>query len=184
MWLGDTPLLDQVVHPLLPMESWEMVSAYWEQGREWRWEELSCLLPMHTLNTLRCKVLHENEYSDDGYCWGPTLDGSFSVKTTYSLVQPSLHRPCNSTWNIIWKLKTTHRIQTFVWALYHARMMTNQEQCRRGFTFDLYCDSCSSLTEDLNHIFRFCKDDVPIWEHFLSSSQIQLFGKVLFPGLD
>ena len=93
VWLGDTPLLDQGVRPLLPMESWEMVSAYWEQGREWRWEELSCLLPMQTLNTLRCKVLHENEYSDDGYCWGPTLDGSFSVKTAYSLVQPSLHGP-------------------------------------------------------------------------------------------
>ena len=127
---------------------------------------------MQTLNILRCKVLHEDEDGDDGYCWGPKLDGSFSVKTTYSLVTPSLHRPRHAAWNTIWKLKTTHRIQTFVWALYHGCLMTNQERCRRGFTSDLYCGSCASSPGDLNHIFRFCKDVVPIWEHFLSLAKI------------
>ena len=96
-----------MVHPLLPIDSFKMVSVYWEQGRGWRWEVLSGLLPMQTLNTLRRKVLHEDEDGDDGYCWGPTLDGSFSVKTTYSLTTLSLHKPRNAAWNTIWKLKTT-----------------------------------------------------------------------------
>ena len=135
---------------------------------------------MQTLNTLRCKVLYHDEYSDDGYCWGPTLNGSFSIKTTYSLVQPSLQGPCNAAWNIVWKLKTTHRIQAFVSALYHGYMMTNQERFHKGFTFDLYCGSCFSSTEDLNHIFWFCKDDIPIWEHFLSYGQIQFLENYSF----
>ena len=32
MCLGDTPLLDQVVRPLLPIDSFKMVSVYWDKG--------------------------------------------------------------------------------------------------------------------------------------------------------
>ena len=51
--------------------------------------------------------------------------------------------------------------------------MTNQECCHRGFTSEIRCGSCSGSSEDLNHVFRFCKNAEQVWLQFFSHGQLQ-----------
>lgn len=60
-----------------------------------------------------------------------------------------------------------NRIKAFVWLVKHGRVMCNAERLRRGFTLDDKCSKCPPLVEDLNYIFRFCRDAPMIWKALL-----------------
>ena len=80
---------------------------------------------MQTINILQTKFITVDTNGEDGYCWGPSSDGIFSVKTAYSLASKSLNTPRSAVWGTVWKLRTTQRIKVFLWTLYHGRLMTN-----------------------------------------------------------
>ena len=46
---------------------------------------------MQTINILQTKFITVDTNGEDGYCWGPSSDGIFSVKTAYSLASKCLY---------------------------------------------------------------------------------------------
>ena len=40
----------------------------------------------------------------------------------------------DGTWSSVWKLKVHPKIKTFVWLLYHGKILTNEERMRRRMT--------------------------------------------------
>ena len=129
-WLGDALLIEECLRPLDTATSFKLVKEYWDFRRGWKWEELEGLLSPSTLSLLGSKILRNDEGGEDGLCWVPSIDGSFSVKSAYELGSPAVSSLRINLWGKIWKINTPQRMKTLMWALLHDRLMTNQERCR------------------------------------------------------
>ena len=90
---------------------------------------------------------------EDGFCCGLSNNGKFSVKTAYNDSMPNQTSNPYGTWMIIWKLQLPQKIRTFIWMLFHGKLLTNLERMRRRITNDPYCHSFQQDLEDLYHLF-------------------------------
>ena len=108
-------------------------------------------------------LLKESEEEDDGLYWTPSNTGMFNVKSAYELVCSDSGIFQNTWWKDVWKLQVPQRVKTFIWVLYHGKLMTNKERCHRGMSTDPYCKSCHGKEEDFNHLFRGCSKVREVW---------------------
>lgn len=109
-------------------------------------------------NELAGHLIIEEESIEDSNCWGITNNGKFSVRSAYDLITGMREQPLESYWETIWKLEVPHRIRAFLWLVSHSKIMSNTKRVRRGFTTNEQCDLCLHPIEDVNHIFRKCKE--------------------------
>ena len=79
--MGDSSLINHVLLPLSFVASFRTVGDYWEAGRGWKWEDLRGFLPAYFMDMLWAKFLLSDIDCADSFCWGPTVDGSFTVKS-------------------------------------------------------------------------------------------------------
>ena len=80
--------------------------------------------------------MRSNEKGHDETCWGLSNDGKFSLKSTYDILRTLMNTSLDGTWSLIWKLKVAPKIKTFVWLLFHGKILTNEEKIRRRMTDD------------------------------------------------
>lgn len=67
----------------------------------------------------------------DQMYWVLSRSDTFTVKSAYMFVAPSVPSENTHIWNIIWRWKSTQRVCTFMWLIVHNRLKTHWELYRR-----------------------------------------------------
>lgn len=140
------------------MKKSKKVCDYWIKGKGWNWKDLKGLLPNHVENELAGKVIIEEESIEDTTCWSLTNSGRFSVKSVYDLITDNFDQMFDSYWKAILEAGCTLQIRAFLWKVSHGKLMSNSKRVKRRFASDSHCGLCQNSIEDVEHIFRKCKE--------------------------
>lgn len=100
----------------------------------------------------------------DQMYWVLSRSDTFTVKSAYMFVAPSVPSENTHIWNIIWRWKSTQRVCTFMWLIVHNRLKTHWELYRRHIVDGMNCLRCGHDVEDALHAprdFLFVKR---VWE--------------------
>ncbi|GKV09103.1 hypothetical protein SLEP1_g20649 [Rubroshorea leprosula] len=81
-----------------------------------------------------------------------SMDGSFTVKAAYQLIQEQKHSSDapRDSWLWIWKLQCAERIRMFVWLLARGRVLTNSVRFTRHMTASPTCPRSAFFTLEIN----------------------------------
>jgi len=101
----------------------------------------------------------------DPFCWGYTGSGEFSTKSATWKAHDNIDRS-QPTWQFkwIWKLNVLPKIRVFLWQLCHNALPVRGTLFHRGLHIDPLCPTCSTETEDLDHLFMHCPMANAVWE--------------------
>ncbi|KAH7557063.1 hypothetical protein JRO89_XS11G0039800 [Xanthoceras sorbifolium] len=100
----------------------DKVSDYLDNGC-WNIHKLSAVLPWHIVHKIASIHAGFDCSGADKVIWGYSGQGLFSVKSAYNNLLLDFDSPWQ--WRFIWKLKLPPRVQTFLWALLHNEIFTN-----------------------------------------------------------
>ncbi|KAJ0234830.1 Reverse transcriptase zinc-binding domain-containing protein [Hirschfeldia incana] len=107
-----------------------------------------------------------------GYCWNHTTTGAYSVKTGYALAMESLELPDKSSvlepslkalQAKVWKLKTTKKIQHFIWQAISNCIPVCNSLVERHCGIDRNCPRCGAEEETPNHLLFECPPSAQTW---------------------
>ncbi|XP_074282921.1 uncharacterized protein LOC141607469 [Silene latifolia] len=125
--------------------------------------------------------LRDSSPADD-WCWDPSKDGEYSVKTAYHLLygrgeqEKKLDFVCDKwLWNTIWRTPVLPRVKTFVWQLCHDALPTKHNIGRRLGSSDTECPFCSNTMETCLHTLRDCGWVYGIWEGVGIEEQVDIW---------
>ncbi|KAL4325050.1 hypothetical protein GQ457_11G008270 [Hibiscus cannabinus] len=107
--------------------------------------------------------------------WISTPAGNFTVASAYMRILEPGWEAVDSKWSWVWSLAVTPRIRMFIWLVLKQRLMTNEERCRRGFSFDASCPSCGCVSESITHILRDCPPTRSLWQSIVPRDRQALF---------
>lgn len=119
-----------------------------------------------------CEIsLREDEISHDTYEWKLNTSKDFSINSAYEVALPPGNQPVNITWERIWKIKVA-RYRTFLWQVYHDRIMSNEHRLRCGLVESPICTICKETSETTLHILRDCPAAKSIWAEFMPQNML------------
>ncbi|KAL4384144.1 hypothetical protein GQ457_15G026400 [Hibiscus cannabinus] len=107
--------------------------------------------------------------------WISTPAGNFTVASAYMRILEPGWEAIDPKWSWVWSLAVTPRIRMFIWLVLKQRLMTNEERCRRGFSFDASCPSCGCVSESITHILRDCPPTRSLWQSIVPQDRQALF---------
>ncbi|KAL4378119.1 hypothetical protein GQ457_02G027990 [Hibiscus cannabinus] len=111
----------------------------------------------------------------DVLSWNSTLAGNFIVVSAYARLLELVWEAIDPKWSWVWSLAVTPRIRMFIWLLLKQRLMTNEERCRRGFSFDASCPCCGCVSESIIHILQDCPRTRSLWYSIVTQDHHVLF---------
>jgi len=88
--------------------------------------------------------------------WGYTLKGTYSTKEAYQLMFQT-QEPIDPAWQRIWSIGIWPKVSTFIWLLYHQRIITWDNLIKRGFHGPSYCPNCQNNKETIQHLMDSCR---------------------------
>eukprot|EP00253_Pinus_taeda_P019463 PITA_19463 len=80
--------------------------------------------------------------------WGYTPRGTYTTKEAYEIMSHS-QDPIDPTWNSIWTAGIWPKVSTFIWSLYHGRILTWDNLIKQGFHGPSYCPNCQNNEETI-----------------------------------
>ncbi|GLU05128.1 hypothetical protein SLE2022_222450 [Rubroshorea leprosula] len=166
IWVDDKPLYEVALSPVLPTSIDLSVSYDIIPSGDWNTSWLGHLLPDHVVAQILVTPIPAFGQQSDKVFWSGSLDGSFSVKSAFHLLQ---QQHVSSTqqgenWWWIWKPKCTKRIKMFVWLLRKNRVLTNSVCFAKHFAASPICSRCEQSPETLLHLLHDCYHSRLIWE--------------------
>nr|GMD43908.1 putative RNA-directed DNA polymerase [Ipomoea batatas] len=167
-WLEDTPLKDIASASIEEADMKILVADMWDNEQGWRWDKVHQMLPKEYHAKLAMVHLENRETEADEVYWRAESSGKLSVTSAYNFLSNNESGLQEDKWERIWKLKVPAKIQTFLWLVYHRRIMCNVERLRRGLTSSAKCSKCVDADETIDHIFRECPMAVDVWTELLS----------------
>ncbi|KAL9840625.1 putative reverse transcriptase zinc-binding domain-containing protein [Arabidopsis thaliana] len=109
----------------------------------------------------------------DSYCWAGNRNGVYSVKSGYELiyhlenkekfVAPSLSPSLFPISVDCWKLKTSPKIQVFLWKSIKGAIIVSERLQTRGIHNYDGCLLCGAVEETVNHILFLCPYARQVW---------------------
>ncbi|GLT50394.1 hypothetical protein SLA2020_238810 [Shorea laevis] len=164
-WAGNAPLLLDCSDENLPGSLSLTVADIITPEREWDLDSLHGLVPNESIDTIRAIPLSRTAQLPDSIFWTGSMDGSFSVKSAYHLIQGQRHllNQPSEAWNWIWKLPCAESIRVFVWLLVRGRVLTNSVRFARHIASSSICPRCESFDETPIHLLRDCYYTKVIW---------------------
>jgi hypothetical protein len=136
---------------------WRRTLFVWEEGLL---QELGDLLALVSITDV-----------NDCWVWNPGIDGDFTVKLTYVLLDNILNpRMLMSSsesfgFKFIWKSGVPSKVSALSWQLLLDRIPTRDNLRRRGViqTEDSSCPICHEVVESANHLFLHCRYAARVW---------------------
>ncbi|GLT60533.1 hypothetical protein SLA2020_332950 [Shorea laevis] len=127
-------------------------------NKEWDLATLSGLVSKDSIEAIRVISLSRTSQLPDRIFWMGSMDGSFTVKSTYQLIQGScqLMNSFDESWDWIWKLPCIERIRVFVWLLVRGWVLINSVRFARRMASSPICPRCESSNETPIHLLRDC----------------------------
>ncbi|GKV45487.1 hypothetical protein SLEP1_g52559 [Rubroshorea leprosula] len=181
-WVGHAPLAME--GDPLPTSPSLMVADVINQEGEWDLDYLNSLIPADVIEVIRAIPLSRHVQLQDNTFWSDSMDGSFSVKSAYHLIQRdrNLINALVDSWTWIWKLQCAERIMMFVWFLVRGRVLTNSVRFARHMTSSPVCPRCDSFIKTPVHLLRDCYYAKLVWG-LLGFATTEFFTLELFSWL-
>lgn len=64
----------------------------------------------------------------------------------------------------MWKAGIPLKIRSFLWLVFHHKVLTRVAMQKRGWPGDTSCSFCQHSPEDASHLFLLCPNIQPLWE--------------------
>ncbi|RYR69681.1 hypothetical protein Ahy_A03g016241 [Arachis hypogaea] len=119
---GEGVLRQLALEPDIDINSlvWE-----WTDNRGgWNTVKLRRNLPESTVQKITTMLPPSQDREDDRGSWKHTLDGDFSVASTYKALNNGT-KPTRNLWMHLWDWKGPQRVKTFFWVAMHGNTLTN-----------------------------------------------------------
>eukprot|EP00253_Pinus_taeda_P009325 PITA_09325 len=151
--------------------------AEWDNKGNWQSWTLPNI-PAHLKNQLNYFIdeitdftpVHKDE--EDSWGWGQT--GVYTAKQGYLQMQSkkdSLHP--EAVWKQIWESFNIPKINFFFWTLFHNKILTGDNLCRRNIAGPHRCVFCKKVLETSVHIFLECEYAQKAWTSFLAGLNVR-----------
>jgi len=108
----------------------------------------------------------------DSLIWGGTLNGEFSVRSTYHMEkdlqtlwrsESSRQSAGTTIWKTIWSLKISNASKMFIWKACNDLLPTKMNLLKCGVVSDALCPICTRDDETVNHILWSCPSGQDVW---------------------
>lgn len=95
--------------------------------------------------------------------WGYTPKGTYISKEAYQLMCQT-EEPIDPPWQCILTTGIWPNVSTFIWLLYHQRILTWDKLIKRGFHVPSYYPNCQNNEETIQHLMDSCHMANQLWE--------------------
>ncbi|GKU89943.1 hypothetical protein SLEP1_g4011 [Rubroshorea leprosula] len=166
IWVGDKPLYEVALSPVLPALMDTPVSHAINSTRDWDADWLRNLLPNNVVAQILATPIPAFQQQEDIVFWNGSPDGTFSAKSAFELLQQQqvVLTQQGESWRWIWKLQCIEKIKLFVWLLCKNRVLTNSVRFARHFAATPICPRCEQSPETPLHLLRDCYHSRLFWE--------------------
>ncbi|KAK8672646.1 hypothetical protein V6N13_111011 [Hibiscus sabdariffa] len=120
------------------------------------WHKFEHLLPLPILLRIATAGCPMEEFSVYSECCKGSVQGVFAVKSTYAIRCGPTVPEDGKLWTTLHKYRGLQRIKTLLWLACLGRVLTNSERVRRHISDNAGCILYGALTEDVNHLLRWC----------------------------
>ncbi|KAG9449626.1 hypothetical protein H6P81_009591 [Aristolochia fimbriata] len=174
MWLGSAPL--RIRHPSLYRVAaspdatvLDTLGSNQSHSTDWASVFRRALREDEVVALSSLESLIGSFYKDDGrldsLIWSPSMDGSFTVASAYSVLLPSSDAHVSRR---AWQLSAPPKVQFFNWSALHGKILTRDVLARRGQQLNsLFCPLCDTWMETTNHLLLHCEYTWKIWTWFV-----------------
>ncbi|KAL0004941.1 hypothetical protein SO802_012502 [Lithocarpus litseifolius] len=139
----------------------------------WKPDLLRSLYPHHVYKEIFSLPISKTGCFNDKLLWKHSSFGDFQVHKAYSLLLkdfqvsypnsgPRVSIP-QEVWRLIWRVKLTLKIDTFVWKLLHDSLPTFLNLNSRRINVYRDCPLCNIKVESSTHLFLSCQFARAIW---------------------
>ncbi|CAN1162598.1 Putative ribonuclease H protein At1g65750 [Linum perenne] len=139
------------------------VADFVNEDGQWDVERLSELLPVASISAIVGMPPPREDCGEDDWVWGGESNGSFSIKSAYSIVCRFAPSSSHDMWSQIWSWKGPNRIRCFLWLAIQDKLLTNCSRVRRHLAGDAACSLCQHPEESAAHVLRDCRFAEEAW---------------------
>lgn len=157
-----------LLNPCVSVEDFVLPSGFWNINA-WK-----CFLPDWVVNKI-CSIPPPYSTNEDSYCWRPSADGRFSVKSAYKFIYHNSAPVGEPIWKKIWKWQIPEKIKFFLWQALHERLNTNLLKANLGLSPTSECPFECHSEESVIHIIRDCQIAQDFWKHLISTNHYSSF---------
>ncbi|KAF7150639.1 hypothetical protein RHSIM_Rhsim02G0197500 [Rhododendron simsii] len=177
---GTGPLRSKILGPLQRQESSLKVKECWSNP-SCNLQAISFVFPEEILSRIHVVPFQGFNPSPDCTIWNRSTNGEFNCKSAHSLI-PSKNVSSSLSWDWIWRLPCSSRIQHFVWLAAHDRLATRKNLFLRNIPPSPFCEWCPDIPETTYHVLCDCPRASNIWSalqfSLLDSQALPLIGFV------
>lgn len=114
--------------------------------------------------------VHKEE--EDQWGWGKT--GEYTVKQGYFQMQGKKEpQHPESVWKQIWENFSIPKINFFSWTLFHNKILTRDNLCKRNIASPHRCALCKNALETSVHLFIDCEYAQKVWNNFFTRLNVR-----------
>ncbi|CAL1388326.1 unnamed protein product [Linum trigynum] len=96
--------------------------------------------------------------------WLPDASAGFSVKSAYDHLRADRHFGVEDfPFKVVWQKIIPSKICTFLWIVFHKRLLTRDNLKKRGIQLPSRCPLCEKAEENPNHLFINCSFSKEVW---------------------
>jgi ribonuclease HI len=168
-WIDDSMVMDQLTTILNHLRGKKLFELVDERGN-WDWNILHDWVPEHILKKIAAVTPPSDDYGDDEWVMAGCSNDSFSVAGMYMVLSGYHGQEEITKWKRIWKLNVPERVRTFMWMMFHERLLTNSLKNTMGVSHRM-CTFCGDVEETVLHAMRDCPRAMEIWSSVISFSE-------------
>ncbi|KAJ1378317.1 Ribonuclease H-like superfamily [Sesbania bispinosa] len=155
--------------------SWQidLPAASFATNGAWNWDMFSDHISPDGLAALASVMPPDLNAESDSVAWKFSSSGEFTFKSAYNYLMgiPDKNQLSDHVFKKIWSWQGPPRISSFIWKLYHGRLLTNSERMRRGMSSNDICPRCGNSSENIMHTLRDCDDIKELWESLIDPNE-------------
>eukprot|EP00253_Pinus_taeda_P007306 PITA_07306 len=119
------------------------------------------------------QLYRNSVHIDEEDIWGWGKNGVYRENQGYHQLQSKQDSPHQGiVWKQIWDSFSIPKINFFFWTLFHNKILTGENLCKRGIIGPHRCILCKRGLETTNHMFIMCDFTKEVWSIFFSGLNV------------
>ncbi|XP_061342609.1 uncharacterized protein LOC133288807 [Gastrolobium bilobum] len=164
----DRPLMEVAPQLLNICNSDATVEDFCVPSGNWDFESLLRQLPQDLIQHIRATLPPSVDRGPDRLVWNYNVNNRSVVKDAYSNIMKFNSLDLDPIWKTIWSWQGPQRLRSFMWLIYHGRILTNDYNAKWGGS--PFCHACNIIPENITHVQRDSKLALPIWNAWIAGN--------------